>query len=96
MTVEQQLISSIGKGVLVFAAVAPGDTRKDAEALARKVLKMKLWEAEDGTRVGEIDIPLAPSRQETLLTHCLLVTSGNGAFKTLTVRSCVVRTRYGQ
>ena len=41
--VDNQLISSIGKGVLVFAAVAPEDTRKEAESMAAKVLKMKLW-----------------------------------------------------
>ncbi|KAK6607969.1 d-tyrosyl-trna deacylase, partial [Botrytis cinerea] len=39
VTVDKQLISSIGKGILVFAAVAPGDTEKDAESLAAKVLK---------------------------------------------------------
>lgn len=42
VTVDKQLVSSIGKGVLVFAAVAPGDTEKDVETLAAKVLKMRL------------------------------------------------------
>jgi hypothetical protein len=51
VTVDKQLISSIGKGILVFAAVAPGDTEKDADALAAKVLKMKLWDDEAGGRV---------------------------------------------
>jgi D-tyrosyl-tRNA(Tyr) deacylase len=46
------LVSSIGKGVLVFAAVAPGDTEKDADALAAKVLKMRLFDDESGARVG--------------------------------------------
>ncbi|KAI9860451.1 MAG: D-tyrosyl-tRNA(Tyr) deacylase [Trichoglossum hirsutum] len=50
VAVEQQVVSSIGKGVLVFAAVAPGDTQKEADTLASKVLKMKLWDAEDGAR----------------------------------------------
>ena len=52
MTVDKQVVSSIGRGVLVFAAVAPGDSQKEASALAAKVLKMRLWEDEDGTRVG--------------------------------------------
>lgn len=43
VTVDTHLISSIGKGVLVFAAVAPEDTRKEVESMAAKVLKMKLW-----------------------------------------------------
>ncbi|KAI9817022.1 MAG: D-tyrosyl-tRNA(Tyr) deacylase [Thelocarpon impressellum] len=50
VTVDKQLVSSIGKGVLVFAAVAPGDTQKEADALAAKLLKMKLWDGEDGAR----------------------------------------------
>ncbi|PMD25386.1 deacylase [Hyaloscypha hepaticicola] len=50
VTVDKQLISSIGKGILVFAAVAPGDTEKDAEQLASKVLKLRLWDGEDGGR----------------------------------------------
>ena len=52
VTVDKQLISSIGKGILVFAAVAPGDTVKDADALAAKVLKMRLWDDESGSRVS--------------------------------------------
>ncbi|KAK4133789.1 D-tyrosyl-tRNA deacylase [Trichocladium antarcticum] len=48
VTVDQELVSSIGKGVLVLAAVAPGDTEKEAERLAAKVLKLKLWNDESG------------------------------------------------
>jgi D-tyrosyl-tRNA(Tyr) deacylase len=54
VTVDKQLVSSIGKGVLVFAAVAPGDTEKDADLLAAKVLKMRLWDDENGSRVGRV------------------------------------------
>jgi D-aminoacyl-tRNA deacylase len=49
--VDQQVVSSIGKGVLVLAAVAPGDTEKEADSLASKVLKLKLWDDESGGRV---------------------------------------------
>jgi D-aminoacyl-tRNA deacylase len=48
VTVNEQVVSSIGKGVLVLAAVGPNDTRKDADSLAAKVLKMKLWPDEQG------------------------------------------------
>ena len=48
---DKEVVSSIGKGVLVFAAVAPGDTKKEADSLAAKVLKMKLWDDEAGGRV---------------------------------------------
>lgn len=43
VTVDSQLVASIGKGVLVFAAVAKDDKQKDVEAMASKVLKMKMW-----------------------------------------------------
>jgi hypothetical protein len=49
--VEKELVSSIGKGVLVFAAVAPGDTEKEMDSLAAKVLKLKLWDDDAGGRV---------------------------------------------
>ncbi|KAG5984715.1 hypothetical protein E4U55_003487 [Claviceps digitariae] len=50
VTVDKEVISSIGKGVLVFAAVAPGDSEKEAQQIANKVLKMKLWDDEKGGR----------------------------------------------
>lgn len=53
VTVDKEVVSSIGKGILVFAAVAPGDTEKEAESLASKVLKMKLWDDDaSGARVN--------------------------------------------
>ena len=44
MTVDGKLISSIGKGLLVLAAISKDDTEKDVEAMAAKVLKAKLWD----------------------------------------------------
>lgn len=46
------MVSSIGKGVLVFAAVAPGDTEKEAESMAAKILKLRLWDDDAGGRVA--------------------------------------------
>lgn len=54
VTVDKEVISSIGRGVLVFAAVAPGDTEKDVDSLANKVLRMKMWDDESGGRVSRI------------------------------------------
>lgn len=51
VTVDKQLVSSINRGVLVFAAVGPGDTRKDADTLATKLLKLKMWPDESGANV---------------------------------------------
>lgn len=55
VTVEKELVSSIGKGVLVFAAMAPGDTEKDADSLAAKVVKLRLWDDDEGGKVSELD-----------------------------------------
>lgn len=43
VTVDSQVVSSIGKGILVLAAIGPDDTPKDVESMAAKLLKMKLW-----------------------------------------------------
>jgi D-tyrosyl-tRNA(Tyr) deacylase len=51
VTVDNHLVSSIEKGVLVFAAVAADDTQKEVESMASKVLKMKLWPDESGATV---------------------------------------------
>ncbi|KAL2105061.1 hypothetical protein VUR80DRAFT_9071 [Thermomyces stellatus] len=48
VTVDKEVVSSIGKGVLVLAAVAAGDTEKEAETLANKVLRLKLWPDDNG------------------------------------------------
>ncbi len=54
VTVDKQLVSSIGKGILVLAAIGPDDTKKDVESMASKVLKMKLWPDENGGNVSDI------------------------------------------
>lgn len=48
VTVDGQLISTIGKGLLVLAAIAKEDTAKEVESMAAKVLKVKLWDDEQG------------------------------------------------
>ncbi|KAF2020185.1 hypothetical protein BU24DRAFT_134961 [Aaosphaeria arxii CBS 175.79] len=46
VTVDGELISQIGKGLLVLAAVAKDDTMKDVESMAGQILKAKLWDDE--------------------------------------------------
>ncbi|KAJ5469645.1 D-aminoacyl-tRNA deacylase [Penicillium diatomitis] len=50
VTVDSELISSIGKGLLVFAGVGKDDTEKEAETLVNKVLKAKFWPDENGAQ----------------------------------------------
>ena len=54
VTVDGELISTLGKGILVFAAVSKDDTEKDVESMAGKVLKLKMWDDEDGGRVSKL------------------------------------------
>jgi len=51
VTVDKQLVSSIGRGILVFAAVDKNDTRNEVEAMAAKVLKLKIWPDDAGSTV---------------------------------------------
>lgn len=71
VTVDEQLISSIGRGVLVFAAMAPGDTQKEADALVSKILKLRMWDDDAGGRwkrsVQDIDGDILCVSQFTLL-----------------------------
>ncbi|KAI1001503.1 hypothetical protein K3495_g6693 [Podosphaera aphanis] len=73
VTVDHKLVSSIGKGALVFAAIAPGDTAKEVGALAEKILKMKLWDDEAGGRwkysVRDVDGEILCVSQFTLLAN---------------------------
>jgi D-tyrosyl-tRNA(Tyr) deacylase len=50
VSVDGKIVSSIGKGVLAFAAVSRDDTLKDSEQCAAKLLKMRLWDDEKGGR----------------------------------------------
>ncbi|KAI2640233.1 D-Tyr tRNAtyr deacylase-like domain-containing protein [Xylaria nigripes] len=71
VTVENEVVSSIKRGILVFAAIAPGDTQKEADTLAAKVLNLKLWDDDSGARwkknVQEIDGEVLCVSQFTLL-----------------------------
>ncbi|KAF2008061.1 D-tyrosyl-tRNA deacylase-like protein [Amniculicola lignicola CBS 123094] len=47
VTVNGELVSQIGKGLLVFAAISKDDTDKDVESMADKILKAKLFDDDD-------------------------------------------------
>lgn len=56
VTVDKEVVSSISRGVLVFAAVAPGDTEKEIDSMASKIIRMKLWDDESGKRVSRASL----------------------------------------
>lgn len=62
MTVDKEVVSSIGKGVLVLAAVAAGDTEKEVDTIANKVLRLKLWDDEGSPVCSDRRIEAAPLR----------------------------------
>ncbi|USP78807.1 uncharacterized protein yc1106_06081 [Curvularia clavata] len=66
VTVDGQLISSIGKGLLVLAAVSKDDTEKDVEAMAAKILKAKLWDDESKDPPGRWKCNVADIQGEVL------------------------------
>lgn len=82
VTVDKQLISSIGKGILCFAAVGPEDSQKDADSMALKVVKLKMW-PESGTTGVALGFF---SAKKSMLIH----DSGRRTFKTSMARFSVV------
>jgi D-tyrosyl-tRNA(Tyr) deacylase len=48
------LVSSIGKGLLVLAAISKDDTEQDVEAMASKILKTKLWDDDSKEPPGRV------------------------------------------
>ncbi|KAJ5119870.1 D-aminoacyl-tRNA deacylase [Penicillium atrosanguineum] len=56
VSVDSELISTIGKGLLVFAGVGKEDTQKEADQVVNKVLKAKFWPDEDGGAVSQFTL----------------------------------------
>ena len=48
VSVEGQVVASIGKGLLVLVGVAEGDTEADAEFVAEKVANLRIFPDEEG------------------------------------------------
>jgi D-tyrosyl-tRNA(Tyr) deacylase len=56
VTVDGKLISTIGKGLLVLAAISKDDTEKDVQSMAGKILKAKLWDDEATDPPGRVSL----------------------------------------
>ena len=48
VTVEGELISKTGKGLLILLGVAPTDSEKEADFLAEKCVNLRIFEDENG------------------------------------------------
>ncbi|ESO98897.1 hypothetical protein LOTGIDRAFT_57629, partial [Lottia gigantea] len=50
VSVDNEIISSIGKGVCVLIGISEQDTKKDSEYLVRKILNLRIFDDENGKR----------------------------------------------
>ena len=70
MTVDGQVVSSIGTGILILAGIGPDDTIKSVESLASKIMKMRLWpddsQAQWKKNIQDIDGEILSVSQFTL------------------------------
>lgn len=73
VTVNDQVVSAIGKGILVLAAIGPNDSKKDADSMASKIVKMKLWPDENDSNwkksVQDIEGEILCVSQFTLMAN---------------------------
>lgn len=68
-----QLIGSIGRGSLVFLGIDREDTQDDAQYLARKVAKLRIFEDEDrkmNASLKEVNGKILVVSQFTLMGDC--------------------------
>ena len=48
LEVDGQVVSEIEKGLAIYVGVAVGDTEKEVDRLAEKVVKLRVFEDENG------------------------------------------------
>ncbi len=73
VSVEGELVSSIGPGLLVLAGVAADDAETDATALARKITALRIFEDDRGKMhrsVADTGGEILSVSQFTLLGDC--------------------------
>jgi D-tyrosyl-tRNA(Tyr) deacylase len=73
VSVEDKIISSIGKGILVFLGIEKGDSHNDADYLYEKIINLRIFEdAEEKMNLSLLDISgeMLVVSQFTLLGDC--------------------------
>jgi len=50
VSVNEELISKIGKGICVLVGISRDDTDKDIEYIVRKLLNLRIWDGDTGKR----------------------------------------------
>ncbi|MDE5894107.1 MAG: D-tyrosyl-tRNA(Tyr) deacylase, partial [Acetatifactor sp.] len=73
VSVDQQIIGSIGKGFLVLIGVSQTDTRSIADKMIKKLLGLRIFEDQDGKTnlsLQDVDGSLLLVSQFTLYADC--------------------------
>ena len=73
VTTDNKIVGQIGSGLLVLLGVAKGDTAKDADYLANKIINLRIFEDEDrkmNRSLLETGGELLAVSQFTLLADC--------------------------
>ena len=73
VTVDGTVIGKIGKGYLVLIGVGRGDTREDADRLIRKLVRLRIFEDENGKinkSLEDVNGELLLVSQFTLYADC--------------------------
>src|SRR5512137_2390281 len=71
--VDGEVVGAIGPGILVLLGVEQGDSEKDADWLARKIIEFRIFEDADGKmnlQLEDIGGSLLVVSQFTLLGNC--------------------------
>lgn len=63
VTIDSQIYSAIKEGIMVLVGIEGADTDEDAEWLSQKLLKMRIFDDQDGV----MNLPLADIQGELLV-----------------------------
>ncbi len=73
VTVDGDIVGKIGKGYLVLFGVGDGDTKADCDRLAAKLIKLRIFEDENGKTnlsIGDVGGEMLIVSQFTLYADC--------------------------
>jgi len=73
VTVENEIVGEIGKGFLVLLGVGPEDTESEADFLVQKLIKLRIFEDENGKMnlsLKDVNGQLLIVSQFTLYADC--------------------------
>jgi len=73
VSVDERIVSVIGRGILAFLGIAKGDEKKDADYLLEKVMNLRIFEDKEGKmNLSLLDVSgeMLVVSQFTLLGDC--------------------------